>query len=58
MEEEIRVEDDYGYQYERFFSYFTLDEIKKYLEEVGISIKYENITPSGNTWWIQVIGQK
>src|SRR3989344_2389545 len=27
-DEEIKTENDYGYPYERFFSYFTLDEIK------------------------------
>ena len=27
VEEEIATENDYGYEYERFFSYFTLDEI-------------------------------
>jgi len=29
VEEEIKNESDYRYPYQRFFSYFTLDEIKK-----------------------------
>ena len=57
-DEEIKKENSYGYEYERFFSYFTLDELKKYLNEVGLRVCYESITPSGNTRWIQVICQK
>ncbi|MEY4731555.1 MAG: hypothetical protein RL681_501 [Candidatus Parcubacteria bacterium] len=56
-EEEIVTENDYGYEYSRFFSYFTLDEVKEQLRTAGMSIKYENITTSGRTNWIQVIGQ-
>lgn len=57
-EEEIKKEEDYGYAYERFFSYLTIDEIKEYVGKLGMNIVYENITPSGNTRWIQVIAQK
>lgn len=60
-DEEIKVEIDesLGYQYERFFSYFTLDEMKKYFEDSGLKICYENIVPSGHAnKWIQVIGRK
>lgn len=57
-DEEIKKENDYGYEYERFFSYFTLDELKKYFNEIGLRVCYESITPSGNTKWIQLIGQK
>src|SRR3989344_6053984 len=54
-DEEIKKEQDYGYSYERFFSYFTLAEVKKYLENIGIEIIHESITPFGNTRWIQVM---
>lgn len=57
-EEEIKVESDYGYSYERFFSYFTIDEIKDPLMELGCEIVHESITPWENTRWIQVIGRK
>ena len=57
-EEEIKEEEDYGYKYERFFSYFTKDEIKKYLIDIGLKIVYEIITTSGKTNWIQIVGQK
>lgn len=57
-DEEIKKEEDYGYSYERFFSYFTMDEIKEYVEKLGMNLKYESITASGNTQWIQVIAQK
>jgi hypothetical protein len=57
-DEEIVKESDYGYEYERFFSYFTLGELKKYLMEVGIKVIYENVVSSGDTNWIQIIGKK
>jgi 2-polyprenyl-3-methyl-5-hydroxy-6-metoxy-1,4-benzoquinol methylase len=57
-DEEIVTEHDYGYDYERFFSYFTLDELKKYIQNIGLKVVYEHITSSGKTNWIQVIAQK
>jgi len=57
-EEEIVVENDYGYNYERFFSYFTLNEIESYLKNAGFEIVFSEVVPlkSGNR--IQVIGKK
>jgi SAM-dependent methyltransferase len=57
-DEEIVKENDYGYDYERFFSYFTLEELKKYIQEIGLEVVYENITSSGKTNWIQIIAEK
>lgn len=57
-EEEIAREKDYGYKYERFFSYFTMEEIKNYIAKTGMKIVYENITSSGKTNWIQIVTQK
>lgn len=57
-EEEVKTEEDYGYPYERFFSYFTSDEIESYLLGAGLEVVYTEIKPSGKTYWIQVIGKK
>ena len=57
-DEEVKTEDDYGYPYERFFSYFTADEIKSYVEDVGLRVVFSEITPSGNVKWIQIIARK
>lgn len=57
-DEEIKKENDYGYRYERFFSYFTLEEIRSYFSGLEMRIVYESVTLSGNTRWIQVIAQK
>ncbi|KKR46531.1 MAG: Methyltransferase type 11 [Parcubacteria group bacterium GW2011_GWA1_40_21] len=57
-EEEVSVEEDYGYRYERFFSFFTLKEIKQYMKESGLDVIYETTTDSGRATWIQVIAQK
>lgn len=56
-EEEIVKENDYGYEYERFFSYFTMEEIKNIFIAAGLKIVYESITNSGRRNWIQIIGQ-
>lgn len=58
LEEEIKTEKDYGYEYQRFFSYFTIDELKNYLNNLGLFVVYENATPSGNARWIQIIANK
>lgn len=57
-EEEISVEEDYGYRYERFFSFFSPEEIKKHMRESGLNVVYETVTLSGRTNWAQVIAQK
>jgi SAM-dependent methyltransferase len=56
--EEIKEENDYGYTYERFFSYFTLEELKAYFEDANLKVVYENMNRVGNTDWLQLIGRK
>lgn len=55
LDEEIVKENDYGYEYERFFSYYTIKEIRQYFDQLGMKIVWETIT---NSRWIQVIAQK
>lgn len=57
LEEKNLKENDYGYEYERFFSYFTLPEIKEYIKKLGLSVIWENVANSGRTNWIQVIAK-
>jgi len=57
-DEKIVKENDYGYDYERFFSYFTLDELKKHIQDIGLKIVYGNVVPFGKTNWIQIIAKK
>ncbi|HEX8591438.1 MAG TPA: methyltransferase domain-containing protein [Candidatus Paceibacterota bacterium] len=56
--EEVRKEDDYGYEYERFFSYFTLEDLISYLTDAGLSVVWQDRKQSGGTVWLQIIGQK
>lgn len=53
-------ENDYGYEYKRFFSFFTLDEVKKYVEQIGLCVEHESSTKSlsGKTTWLQVVAKK
>lgn len=57
-DEAILKENDYGYEYERFFSYFTVSELKGYLQDIGMEMVYDSVTTSGKTNWIQVIARK
>lgn len=58
VEEEIKMEDDYGYQYERFFSYYTTEELRNYFKKIGMEVVHEKIEGSGKTNWINIIGKK
>ncbi len=58
LDEEIKKESDYGYEYERFFSFYTSVELKQYFLDAGLAIVYEDVVPSGKTRWISVIGRK
>ena len=57
-EEEIRVEQDYGYPYERFFSYFTLPELASYMENQGLTVVWQKRDLLKKTVWLQIIGKK
>lgn len=59
-EEAVEKKNDYGYDYERFFSYFTLDELEQYLANAGLKVvsKLRNPNPSGKTVWLQIIGKR
>ena len=57
-DEEVRKDDDYGYEFERFFSYFTPLQLRAHFEALGLAVVYENAAISGKTEWLQIIGQK
>ncbi len=55
--EAIEKEDDVGFEYERFFSYYTRDEMTGFLNAAGFSIEDVKDQPHG-TNWLQVIARK
>lgn len=59
-EEAVEKESDYGYDYERFFSYFSMSELEGYLAAAGARVMstQRNPSPSGKTVWLQIIGKK
>lgn len=59
-DERIEKENDYGYEYERFFSYYTIPELEKYLTDAGATVveRLRNSSPSGKTVWLQIIAKK
>lgn len=57
-DEQIVEENDYGFNYERFFSYFTMNELEKFMTDCGLSIVFKLKTNVGDTNWIQIIGKK
>ncbi len=58
--EEAARENDYGYEYERFFSYYTMAELEGYISDAGLSVveKVPNPHSNGKTVWLQIIAEK
>jgi SAM-dependent methyltransferase len=57
-DESVLKENDYGYEYERFFSYYSMDELKGYIRNMDMEVVYENSKLFGKTTWLQIIGKK
>ena len=57
-EEEMKKENDYGYEYERFFSYFTMPELEDYFRKLNMEVAWKSATISGQANWLQIIGKK
>jgi hypothetical protein len=58
-EEETVTESDYGYAYDRFFSYYTLDEVRAHLDRLGLSLIHAAVSAAplkGD--WLQIIVRK
>jgi len=53
-EEEVVTEDDYGYAYKRFFSYFTQSELVAILERLGLTV----VSSETSHRWVQVLAKK
>lgn len=57
-EEGISKENDYGYEYERFFSYFSQQEVEMILKSLGMEITFSEVQSNGRARWIQIIARK
>ncbi len=57
-ETEVLKESDYGYEYERFFSYYTLPEMQQLFRACDLRIVYEQVFTPHKTSWVILIGQK
>ncbi len=57
---EIKVERDYGYKYERFFSYWTMLALLSALSETHFVVfkHEESPSPSGRTIWLKILARK
>ena len=53
-EEEMVTENDYGYDYERFFSYYTLDQMRGHVDRLGLSLIDGEVSQD----WMQLIARK
>ena len=58
VDEEVKKENDYGYPYERFFSYYTMEELESYMNALNLEIVYTSTLPMGKTTWLQIIAKK
>ena len=57
-DERVVVESDYGYEYERFFSYFSIPELEKFLSDAGFAVMYLDVALVAKTRWIEIIAKK
>lgn len=57
VDEEVVSERDYGYDYQRFFSYFTPAELEAYLQGLGLALVRSG-TEQVQSNWVQVIAKK
>lgn len=57
-EEENVRENDYGYEYERFFSFYRTEELEGYFAQIGMKVIWKTVTSSGRTNWIQIVAKK
>ena len=48
------TENDYGYDYERFFSYYTIDEMRSHVDRLGLSLVHGEVSQD----WMQIIARK
>jgi len=58
LDEEMVEEKDYGYSYNRFFSFYTIDELEGYFNKLKLDIVYKNSKMYGKTNWLQIIEKK
>jgi len=58
QQENIKMESDYGYKYERFFSYFSMEELEKYFKEIDMEVIWKNNIYAGRANWLQIIARK
>lgn len=56
-DEAVATESDYGYEYSRFFSYFTADELRTYIKGAGMHVAFEGTTKAGNTNWLVTVSR-
>ncbi len=54
---EMKTERDYGYEYKRYFSYFTLDQVRTWFAAIDCPVVFEDRLDFKHTTWIQVIGK-
>ncbi|NQV88664.1 MAG: class I SAM-dependent methyltransferase [Parcubacteria group bacterium] len=58
IEERVKKESDYGYEYERFFSFFSIAELESYIKNLGMKTVWKLSTTSGRAEWLQIIAIK
>ena len=57
-DEQNVVESDYDYEYERFFSFFTMPELEGYFKQLGLEVVHKAVVTRADTNWLVVIGKK
>lgn len=55
--EERKTESDYGFEYTRFFSYWTLEELRHKTMLAGFLTVWDSAKVSGRVTWLQIVAK-
>ncbi len=57
-EEGVITEDHLGVTIERFFSFYSQEEVESAFQQAGFEVLFSEVIPSGRARWIEVVGQR
>jgi ubiquinone/menaquinone biosynthesis C-methylase UbiE len=57
-EEGVVTDDRLGFTIERFFSFYTQEEVEEAFQQAGFEVVFSEVVSSGRARWIEVVGQR
>lgn len=57
-EEGVITDDHLGVTIERFFSFYTREEVESAFQQAGFEVVFSEVVPSGRARWIEAVGKR